>query len=72
MTSYQNMSSDLHATNRNGVTLTRDDLLMLAQAEYARQLCKYTKAQLEQKIPNHTSIHQSLSSTTSSSSSSSS
>ncbi|ORE08510.1 hypothetical protein BCV72DRAFT_196041, partial [Rhizopus microsporus var. microsporus] len=48
MTSYQNTPYDLHATNRNGVTLTRDDLLMLAQAEYARQICKYTKAQLEQ------------------------
>jgi hypothetical protein len=48
-------SIDLYSTsyhinnnnNNNPTTMTREDLLLLAQTEYARQLCKYTKAQLE-------------------------
>ncbi|EIE76172.1 hypothetical protein RO3G_00876 [Rhizopus delemar RA 99-880] len=50
MTSIQpKVSVDLHSSNNNIVsaTMTRDDILTLAQNEYARQLCKYTKAQLD-------------------------
>ncbi|EIE80590.1 hypothetical protein RO3G_05295 [Rhizopus delemar RA 99-880] len=42
-TSYINNNNN----NNNPATMTREDLLLLAQTEYARQLCKYTKAQLE-------------------------
>lgn len=50
MTSLQpKVSVDLHSSDNNIVsaTMTRDDILTLAQNEYARQLCKYTKAQLD-------------------------
>lgn len=40
-------STSCHNNNNNPTTMTREDLLLLAQTEYARQLCKYTKAQLE-------------------------
>lgn len=40
-------STSYHNNNNNPTTMTREDLLLLAQTEYARQLCKYTKAQLE-------------------------
>lgn len=47
MTSLQTKSVDLHTPENNNVTLTREDILILAQNEYARQLRKYTKAQLD-------------------------
>lgn len=34
--------------------MTREDLLILAQNEYARQLCKFTEAQLKKKVPCYT------------------
>ncbi|GAA5815628.1 hypothetical protein MFLAVUS_009140 [Mucor flavus] len=35
-------------------SMTREDLMMLAQNEYARQLCKFTEAQLKRKVPCYT------------------
>ncbi|KAI7853245.1 hypothetical protein BDC45DRAFT_570409 [Circinella umbellata] len=32
-------------------SLTREDLLAMARNEYARQLCKFTEAQLKQRVP---------------------
>ena len=32
-------------------SLTREDLLAMARNEYARQLCKFTEAQLKQHVP---------------------
>lgn len=42
--------------HRNTITssMTRDDLMLLAQNEYARQLCKFTEAQLKRKVPCYT------------------
>ncbi|KAG1123730.1 hypothetical protein G6F42_010279 [Rhizopus arrhizus] len=42
--------------HRNTVTtsMTREDLMLLAQNEYARQLCKFTEAQLKKKVPCYT------------------
>ncbi|KAI8637553.1 hypothetical protein BD408DRAFT_424359 [Parasitella parasitica] len=46
---------DLHQ-HRNTITssMTREDVMLLAQNEYARQLCKFTKAQLKKKVPCYT------------------
>lgn len=49
------VSSDFHAIrNHKATTMTREDLLILAQNEYARQLCKFTEAQLKKKVPCYT------------------
>lgn len=51
------LSSDIHTNNsRNTITstMTREDLMILAQNEYARQLCKFTEAQLKKKVPCYT------------------
>lgn len=42
--------------HRNTITtsMTREDLMLLAQNEYARQLCKFTEAQLKKKVPCYT------------------
>ncbi|KAI9471927.1 MAG: hypothetical protein EXX96DRAFT_582240 [Benjaminiella poitrasii] len=34
-------------------SMTREDIMMLAQNEYARQLRKFTEAQLKQKVPRY-------------------
>ncbi|KAI9362388.1 hypothetical protein BD770DRAFT_382495 [Pilaira anomala] len=41
-------------SNRITTTMTREDLMILAQNEYARQLCKFTEAQLKSKVPCYT------------------
>ncbi|KAG2195999.1 uncharacterized protein EV154DRAFT_517630 [Mucor mucedo] len=49
--------SDLHSnSSRNTITstMTREDLMALAQNEYARQLCKFTEAQLKRNVPCYT------------------
>lgn len=38
--------------------LTREDIMLLAQNEYARQLCKFTKAQLKKNVPCYTEQQQ--------------
>lgn len=38
-------------------TMTREDLMLLAQNEYARQLRKFTEAQLKKKVPCYTEKH---------------
>lgn len=43
-------------------SLTREDLLAMARNEYARQLCKFTEAQLKQRVPS--CVTSNLSSTT--------
>lgn len=49
------VSSDFHPLKNNrSTTMTREDLLILAQNEYARQLCKFTEAQLKKKVPCYT------------------
>ncbi|KAI8092185.1 uncharacterized protein B0P05DRAFT_525138 [Gilbertella persicaria] len=42
--------------DQNTITtsMTREDLMVLAQNEYARQLCKFTEAQLKKKVPCYT------------------
>ncbi|KAI9260668.1 hypothetical protein BDA99DRAFT_605682 [Phascolomyces articulosus] len=42
-------STHHHRTIRS--SLTREDLLAMARNEYARQLCKFTEAQLKQCVP---------------------
>lgn len=46
-----------NSSNRITTTMTREDLLILAQNEYARQLCKFTEAQLKSKVPCYTEQH---------------
>lgn len=45
-----------NSNNRNTITttMTREDLMLLAQNEYARQLCKFTEAQSKRKVPCYT------------------
>jgi hypothetical protein len=43
--------------NQHRTTMTREDLMILAQNEYARQLCKFTEAQLKKKVPCYTEKH---------------
>ncbi|KAI9254313.1 hypothetical protein BY458DRAFT_521117 [Sporodiniella umbellata] len=50
MTTLENKAVDLR-TSETKVSLTREDILLLAQNEYARQLRKYTEAQLEKTKP---------------------
>lgn len=45
--------SNNHNT-RITTSMPREDLMMLAQNEYARQLCKFTEAQLKRKVPCYT------------------
>ncbi|KAI8971463.1 hypothetical protein BDF20DRAFT_884628 [Mycotypha africana] len=43
--------------NKVASSMTREDLMLLAQSEYARQLCNFTKTQLMQKVPCYTDKH---------------
>ncbi|KAI7883674.1 hypothetical protein K492DRAFT_175016 [Lichtheimia hyalospora FSU 10163] len=54
----------------NKRSLTREDLLAMARNEYARQLCKFTEAQLKQRVPSCVTSNNYSSSTTTRSSSS--
>lgn len=56
----------ISASNVSKRSLTREDLLAMARNEYARQLCKFTEAQLKQRVPSCVTSNN-LSSTTTSS-----
>lgn len=49
-----NNTTDRNTTTTITTSMTREDLMMLAQNEYARQLCKFTEAQLKRKVPCYT------------------
>lgn len=57
MASLESIDMNQHNSLKSN-TLTREDILMLAQNEYARQLCKFTKAQLKKNVPCYTEQHQ--------------
>lgn len=62
----------ISASTVNKRSLTREDLLAMARNEYARQLCKFTEAQLKQRVPSCVTSNLSSTTTTTTTSSSSS
>jgi hypothetical protein len=61
MTSVQSkIAPELHATRTMTASMTREHLMLLAQTEYARQLCKFTEAQLKKKVPCYTEQYDSI------------
>ncbi|KAI8372562.1 hypothetical protein EDC96DRAFT_499807 [Choanephora cucurbitarum] len=51
---HSKVSVNLNDQNSVTTSMTREDLLTLAQNEYARQLRKFTEAQLKKKVPCYT------------------
>ncbi|KAI7907121.1 uncharacterized protein BX663DRAFT_494898 [Cokeromyces recurvatus] len=57
MTSVQSRFSINQQRNTLSGFMSREDVLILAQNEYARQLRKFTAAQLKQKVPHYVQEH---------------